>query len=148
MGSCLLSVVSSSRTITQKEHLNIHNVVAELVNEDLVTNEVLLKNLIMQDLVTNEVLLKNYCLPISDYEEDSINVKSFSNFSSAESLGGAFRAEAKDRWTASSGITVKFHYSLTDQLRGSSMRLEVQVIYKLKYQKELMVKPEMCWNHA
>ena len=118
MGSCLLSVVSSSRTITMKEHLNGHNVVAELVIEDLVTNEVLLKNLIIEDLVTNEVFLKNYCLPISDYEEDSIDFKSFKKISSADSLGGAFRAEATDRWTGCSGITVKFHYSLTGQLRG------------------------------
>ena len=107
MGSCLLSVVSSSRTITQKEHFNIHNVVAEFV---------------IEDLVTNEVLLKNYCLPLSDYEEDSIDVQCFSNFSLAGSLGGAYHAEATDQWTASSGIAFKFHHSLTGQHRGSSMR--------------------------
>ena len=78
MGSCLVSVVSSSRTITHEEHLNIHPVVAELAVEDLVTNEVLLKNFFTEDLATNEVLLKNYCLPISDYEEHSIDVQSFS----------------------------------------------------------------------
>ena len=38
-------------------------------------------------------------------KEDSIDVKSFSNFSSANSLGGAYRAEATDQWTASYGIT-------------------------------------------
>ena len=86
-----MSVVSSSRTITQKEHFYIHKVVAELV---------------VEDLVTNEFSLKKYCSPMSDHEEDSIDVQSFSNFSSAESLGGAYRAEATDQWTASSGIIV------------------------------------------
>ena len=73
-------------------------------------------------------------------KEDSIDVKSFSNFSSVESLGGAYRAEATDQWTTSDGITAKCYHSLTGQLRGSCMRLVVQVIYKVKYQKELMVK--------
>ena len=86
----------------------MHNVVAELVIEDLVTNELLLKNFIIEDLFTNEALSKNYCLPMSDYEEDFIDVQCFSNFSSAHSLGGAYRAEATDQWTASSGIIVKF----------------------------------------
>ena len=85
----------------------MHNVLAELAIEGLVTNEVLLKNLIVEDLVTNEVLLKNCCFPVSDYEEHSIDVQSFSNFSSAESLSGAYRAEATDQWTAFRGITVK-----------------------------------------
>ena len=44
---------------------------------------------------------------MSDYEEDSIDVQSFSNSSLAESLGGEYRAEATDQWTASSGITAK-----------------------------------------
>ena len=131
VGSCRVSVISSSRTITQKEHLNMHKVVAELA---------------IEDLVANEVFLKNYCLPMSDYEEDSIDVESFSNFSSAESLGGAYCAEATDQWTASRGITVNFPHSLTGQLRGSSMRLVVQVKNNLKYQKELTVELEMCWN--
>ena len=47
--------------MTQKERLNIHKVVAELA---------------IEDLVTNEVSLKNYCSPMSDYEEDSIDVQS------------------------------------------------------------------------
>ena len=68
VGSCLLSVVFSSRTIAQKEHLNMHDVVAELVIEDLVRNEVLLKNLIIEDLFTKEASFKNCCLPVSDYE--------------------------------------------------------------------------------
>ena len=85
---------------------------------------------------------------MSDYEEDSIDVQSFSNFSLVESLGGAYRAEAKDQWTASRGITVKFLHALTGQLRGSNMRLVVQVKNNLKYQKELMVKLEMCWNNV
>ena len=42
---------------------------------------------------------------MSDYEDDFIDVQSFSNLSFAESLGGAYRAEATDQWTASSGIT-------------------------------------------
>ena len=102
-----MSVVPSSRTIAQKEHLNIHNVVAELV---------------IEDLVTNEASLKNCRLPMSDYEEDSIDVYCVSNFLSAGSLGGAYRAEATDQWTATNGITVKFHHSVTGQHRGSSMR--------------------------
>ena len=65
-------------------------------------------------------------------------------FPLAESLEGAYRAEATDQWTASSGITVKFHHTLSGQLRGSSMRLVVQVTYKLKFQKELTVELEMC----
>ena len=44
---------------------------------------------------------------MSDSEEDSIDVQSFSNLSSANSLGGAYRAEAADQWTASNGINVK-----------------------------------------
>ena len=44
---------------------------------------------------------------MSDHEEDFIDVQNFSKNSSAESLGGAHRAEATDPWTASSGITVK-----------------------------------------
>ena len=66
-------------------------------------------------------------------------------FSSAESSGGAYRAEATDQWTAPFGITLKipplydgptsrFKY----EARGSSNR------YKLKKQKELMVKLVMC----
>ena len=81
-------------------------------------------------------------------KDDSIDVKSFQNFSLADSLGGVYRAEATDQWTASSGITEKFHHSLMGQLCGSSMRFEVQVIFKLKYQKELMVKLEICWNNV
>ena len=80
VGSCLLSVVSSSNTITQQEYLNIHKVVAELAIEDLDTNELLLKNFIIEDLFTNEALSKNYCLPMSDNEEDSKDVQRFSNF--------------------------------------------------------------------
>ena len=63
--------------------------------------------LVIEDLVTNEVLLKNYCSPMSDHEEDFIDVQSFSNTSLAESLGGAYRAEATDQWIASSTITAK-----------------------------------------
>ena len=59
---------------------------------------------------------------MSDCEEDSIDVQSFSNLSSANSLGGAYRAEAADQWTASNGINVKIQQSLTGQLRGLSMR--------------------------
>ena len=77
---------------TQKEVFHIHKVVAELV---------------IEDLVTNEVLLKKYCSSMSDYEDDFNDVQSFSSTSPAESLGGAYRAEATDPWTASSGITVK-----------------------------------------
>ena len=78
---------------------------------------------------------------MSDYAEDSIDVQSFSNFSSAESLGCAYRAEATHQWTASSGITVK-----TTTL---CMRLVVQfILVKLKYQKKFMVKLEMCWNNV
>ena len=126
-----MSVVSASRTNPQKEHFYIHKVVAELV---------------VEDLVTNEVSLKKYCLPMSDHEEDSIDVQSFSNFSSAESLGGACRSHIpmdSIHWNY-----CKFHHSLTDQLRGSSVRLVIQVMYKLKYQKELMVKLEKCWNNV
>ena len=63
--------------------------------------------LVVEDLVTNEVLLKNYGSPMSHHEEDFLDVQNFSKNSSAESLGGAHRAEATDPWTASSGITVK-----------------------------------------
>ena len=51
VGSCLLPVVFSSRTITQKEHLNIHDVVAELVVEDLVTNEVFHERGLVEELL-------------------------------------------------------------------------------------------------
>ena len=44
---------------------------------------------------------------MSDYEEDSHDVQSFSNLSSANSLGGAYRAEATDQWSTVSGVTVK-----------------------------------------
>ena len=44
---------------------------------------------------------------MSDCEEDSIDVQNFSNLSAAESLCGAYRAEATDHWTASSGIPLK-----------------------------------------
>ena len=43
---------------------------------------------------------------MSDYEEDFIDVPRFSNLSSAESLGGACRAETTDQWTALNGIDV------------------------------------------
>ena len=43
---------------------------------------------------------------MSDYEEDFIDIQYFSKPLSAESFVGAYRASA-DRWTASSGITVK-----------------------------------------
>ena len=66
---------------------------------------------VIGDFVTNDILLKDF-----------IDVHSFSNIPSAESLGGAYRAEAKDPWTASSGITENSTHSLTCQLRGSSMR--------------------------
>ena len=76
---------------------------------------------------------------LATMKEVSIDVKSFSNFSSADSLGGAYRAEATDRWTASSGITFKFLHSLTSQLRGWSMIMmfEVRVIYKLEVPKRV-----------
>ena len=38
VGSCPVSIVSSSRTIAQEEHFYIHKVVAEQVIEDLVKN--------------------------------------------------------------------------------------------------------------
>ena len=41
---------------------------------------------------------------MSDHQEDSLDVQSFSNLSSANSLGGAYRAEVTDQWTASNGI--------------------------------------------
>ena len=44
---------------------------------------------------------------MSDCEEDFVDVPRFSNFSLAESLGGAYRAEAADQWTASNGIIAK-----------------------------------------
>ena len=44
---------------------------------------------------------------MSDYEEDSIDVQSFSNLSSANSLGGAYRAEATHQWTTVSRVTAK-----------------------------------------
>ena len=44
---------------------------------------------------------------MSDYEEGSIDVQSFSKLSSANSLGGAYRAEATDQWSTVSGVTVK-----------------------------------------
>ena len=134
VGSCLLSVVSSSRTITPKQTFE-HPQCGSGVGYWRSCHE-------------RGLVEKKYCLPMSDNEEDSIDVNSFSNFSSADSSGGAYRAEATNRWTTSKGITAKFYHSLTGQLRGSSMRFEVQVIYKLKYQKELMVKPEMCWNNV
>ena len=43
---------------------------------------------------------------MSDYEEDSLDIQHFSKTPSAESMVGAYRAEPKDQWTASSGITV------------------------------------------
>ena len=61
---------------------------------------------VFEDLVTNDVLVKN-CSPMSDYEEGSIDVQSFSKLSSANSLGGAYRAEATDQWSTVSGVTVK-----------------------------------------
>ena len=51
-----------------------------------------------------------------------MDAQSFSNLSSANSLGGACRAEATDQWTASIGITLEFHHTLTVQLRGLSMK--------------------------
>ena len=44
---------------------------------------------------------------MSDYEEDSIDAQNFSNLSSFNSLGGAYRAEATDQWSTVSGISVK-----------------------------------------
>ena len=44
---------------------------------------------------------------MSDFEEDSNDVQSFSNLSSANSLGGAYRAEATDQWSTVGGVTVK-----------------------------------------
>ena len=61
--------------------------------------------LFVEDLVANEVLLKNYSSPMSDHEEDFNDVQTFSKSSSAESLGGASRAENTDQWTAFLGIT-------------------------------------------
>ena len=51
-----------------------------------------------------------------------MNVQSFSNLSSANSLGGAYRVESTDQWSTVSGVTIKFHCSVTGQLRGSRMR--------------------------
>ena len=44
---------------------------------------------------------------MSDFEEDSNDVQSFSTLSSANSLGGAYRAEATDQWSTVGGATVK-----------------------------------------
>ena len=90
LGVCFLAF--SSQTSYTYRTLYIRKVVAELVIEDLVGNEVLLKN----------------CLsPMSDHEEDSIDAQNFSNLSSFNSLGGAYRAEATDQWSTVSGISVK-----------------------------------------
>ena len=90
LGVCFL-VFSSQKSYTYRT-LHIRKVVAELV---------------IEDLVGNEVLLKNCFSPMSDYEEDSIDAPNFSNLSSVNSLGGAYRAEATDQWSTVSGITVK-----------------------------------------
>ena len=44
---------------------------------------------------------------MSDFEENSIDVQSFSNLSSANSLGGAYRAEATYPSSTVSGVIVK-----------------------------------------
>ena len=85
-------LVFSSRTSYTHRTLYILKVVAELV---------------IEDLVGHEVLLKNFSSPMSDYEEDSIDAQNFSNLSSVNSLGGAYRADATDQLSAVSGITVK-----------------------------------------
>ena len=76
----LVSVVRHVR-FTSKEYFYIHKSAAEQV---------------IDKLVTNEVLLKNSFFSLSDYEEDSIDVQSFSNLSSVNSMGGAYRAEVTD----------------------------------------------------
>ena len=43
---------------------------------------------------------------MSDCDEDAIDAHSFSNLTSANSLGGAYRAEATEHWSTVSGITI------------------------------------------
>ena len=84
---------------THTEHFNFHKVVAE---RDFLRS-CHGRGRVIEDLVTNEVLLWSCSSPMNDYEVDSIDV----HLSSANSLGGAYREEATDQWTASNGITVK-----------------------------------------
>ena len=83
--------------VAQKEHFHIHKVVAQQVDQDLVANEVPLK----------EYRSKISTIPITENEEDFIDIHDFAKTISAESLVGPYRAESTDQWTASSGITVK-----------------------------------------
>ena len=77
--------------------------VAELVIEDLVKKEVLLLKVLSRT--------RSYCrIVVLQWATETkilLVSKIFSNLSSANSLGGACRAETTDHWTAPSGTTVK-----------------------------------------
>ena len=61
--------------------------VAEQVTSDLAANEVAFKRVLFED---STILM-------SDYEKDYIDIKNLSKTLSAESLGGAYRAESTDQ---------------------------------------------------
>ena len=82
--------------VAQTEHIHIHQVVAEQVEEDLLERGPI-----------ERALFKDSTILMSDYEEDFTEVQNFSKTLSAESWVGAYRAESTDHEAASSGITVK-----------------------------------------
>ena len=105
VGFCPVSTVSRHVRCTQKEHIHIHKVVADLV--------VFLKE---EDLVVQSGYFGRISTmsTMNDCEEDLDGFPAENKEKPVESMVGAHRAESTDQKTAGSGSRRRFHLSLMD----------------------------------